>query len=87
MRKRIEELIAEDRFLSATDREIMENRTLESVIADPKEPELDSELPESETDDWSDIDPQVIRAALAEAGIENGRVVDPDREIISIKDE
>ena len=32
---------------------------------------------EQETDDFSDIDPAAVRAALAESGIVNGHVVDP----------
>ena len=34
---------------------------------------------EQETDDFSDIDPAAIRAALAENGIVDGHVVDPDK--------
>ena len=34
---------------------------------------------EQETDDFADIDPAAIRAALAESGIVDGHVVDPDK--------
>ena len=34
---------------------------------------------EQETDDFSDIDPAAIRAALAENGIVDGHIVDPDK--------
>ena len=34
--------------------------------------------PPAQGDDFSDIDPAAVRAALAEYGIENGEVVDPD---------
>ena len=38
-----------------------------------------SEKAKQETDDFSDIDPAAIRAALAENGIVDGHVVDPDK--------
>ena len=35
--------------------------------------------PQQETDDFSDIDPTAIRTALAERGIVDGHIVDPDK--------
>ena len=35
--------------------------------------------PQQETDDFSDIDPVAVRAALAENGIVDGQIVDPDK--------
>ena len=35
--------------------------------------------PAAKGDDFSDIDPAAVRAALAESGIENGKVVDPSK--------
>lgn len=35
--------------------------------------------PQQETDDFTDIDPAAIRAALAESGIVDGHVVDPEK--------
>jgi N12 class adenine-specific DNA methylase len=42
-------------------------------------PAQPSKKAEQETDDFSDIDPSAIRAALAENGIVDGEVVDPDK--------
>lgn len=42
-------------------------------------PAQPSERDKQETDDFSDIDPAAIRAALAERGIVDGHVVDPDK--------
>ncbi|MCI8527364.1 MAG: hypothetical protein HFF17_15950, partial [Oscillospiraceae bacterium] len=46
------------------------------ISAFPAQP---SEKAKKETDDLSDIDPAAIRAALAENGIVDGHVVDPDK--------
>ena len=46
------------------------------ISAFPAQP---SEKAKKETDDFSDIDPAAIRAALAENGIVEGHVVDPDK--------
>ena len=46
------------------------------ISAFPAQP---SEKAKQKTDDFSDIDPAAIRAALAENGIVDGHVVDPDK--------
>ena len=46
------------------------------ISAFPAQP---SETAKQETDDFSDIDPAAIRAALAENGIVDGHVVDPEK--------
>ncbi len=46
------------------------------ISAFPAQP---SEKAKQETDDFSDIDPSAIRAALAENGIVDGHVVDPEK--------
>ncbi len=51
-----------------------DNRHVTSMF--PAQP---SEKAKQETDDFSDIDPAAVRAALAENGIVDGHVVDPDK--------
>ena len=46
------------------------------ISAFPAQP---SEKAKQETDDFSDIDPAAVRAALAENGIVDGQVVDPEK--------
>ncbi len=46
------------------------------ISAFPAQP---SEKAKQETDDFSDIDPAAVRAALAESGIVDGHVVDPEK--------
>ena len=46
------------------------------ISAFPAQP---SEKAKQETDDFSDIDPAAVRAALAENGIVDGHVIDPDK--------
>ena len=51
-----------------------DNRRVTSMF--PAQP---SEKAKQETDDFSDIDPAAVRAALAENGIVDGHVVDPEK--------
>ena len=63
--------------------ELLANLDFDEMIAfaedEYKKQQEQNRQPQQETDDFSDIDPAAVRAALAENGIVDGHVVDPDK--------
>ncbi|MCD8142855.1 MAG: class I SAM-dependent methyltransferase, partial [Clostridiales bacterium] len=85
--KRVATLIKADRYLTEEEKGQLQREqepaepvpdmpVTEPLIADDVPPAAEAE---PEEDDFSDIDPKRVREHLAEHGIVNGEVVDPDR--------
>ncbi|MCD8368138.1 MAG: SNF2-related protein [Clostridiales bacterium] len=85
--KRVAALIKADRYLTEEEKAQLQQEQVpvEPVTEVPApEPQLANDVPpvaeaEPEEDDSSDIDPERVRERLAEHGIANGEVVDPDK--------
>ncbi|MCD7856684.1 MAG: SNF2-related protein, partial [Clostridiales bacterium] len=85
--KRVAALIKADRYLTEEEKaQLQQDKVpVEPVPEVPApEPQLADDMPpvaeaEPEEDDFSDIDPERVRERLAEHGIVNGEVVDPDK--------
>ena len=79
----ISTLIRQNRYLTpAEQRRYAQERTDTVTISEPEnvfQSNTQNEPPAAEPDDFSDIDPIAIREALAERGIVNGKVVDPEK--------
>jgi len=58
--------------------EYLTNLSVDNLI-DYVEAQYQKRQPQQKADDFSDIDPAAIRAALAERGIVDGHIVDPDK--------
>ena len=58
--------------------EYLTNLSVDNLI-DYVEAQYKKRQPQQKADDFSDIDPAAIRAALAERGIVDGHIVDPDK--------
>ena len=76
-------LIRQNRYLTPEEqRRYAQERTDTVTISEPEnvfQSNTQNEPPAAEPDDFSDIDPIAIREALAERGIVNGKVVDPEK--------
>ena len=79
----ISTLIRQNRYLTPEEqRRYAQERTDTVTISEPEnvfQSNTQNEPPAAEPDDFSDIDPIAIREALAERGIVNGKVVDPEK--------
>ena len=79
----ISTLIRQNRYLTPEEqRRYAQERTDTVTISEPAnvfQSNTQNEPPAAEPDDFSDIDPIAIREALAERGIVNGKVVDPEK--------
>ncbi len=79
----ISTLIRQNRYLTPEEqRRYAQERTDTVTIYEPEnvfQSNTQNEPPAAEPDDFSDIDPIAIREALAERGIVNGKVVDPEK--------
>lgn len=79
----ISTLIRQNRYLTPEEqRQYAQERTDTVTISEPEnvfQSNTQNEPPAAEPDDFSDIDPIAIREALAERGIVNGKVVDPEK--------
>ena len=79
----ISTLIRQNRYLTPEEqRRYAQERTDTVTISKPEnvfQSNTQNEPPAAEPDDFSDIDPIAIREALAERGIVNGKVVDPEK--------
>ena len=79
----ISTLIRQNRYLTPEEqRRYAQERTDTVTISEPEnvfQSNTQNEPPAAESDDFSDIDPIAIREALAERGIVNGKVVDPEK--------
>lgn len=79
----ISTLIRQNRYLTPEkQRRYAQERTDTVTISEPEnvfQSNTQNEPPAAEPDDFSDIDPIAIREALAERGIVNGKVVDPEK--------
>ncbi|MCD7764430.1 MAG: SNF2-related protein [Lachnospiraceae bacterium] len=85
--KRVAALVKADRYLTEEEKAqlqqaqepaepVSETSAEEPQLAENVPPAAEAEL---EEDDFSDIDPEAVRQRLAEHGIVNGEVVDPDK--------
>ncbi|UYJ29085.1 MAG: YodL domain-containing protein [Clostridiaceae bacterium] len=79
----ISTLIRQNRYLTPEEqRRYAQERTDTVTISEPEnvfQSNTQNEPPAAEPDDFPDIDPIAIREALAERGIVNGKVVDPEK--------
>ena len=79
----ISTLIRQNRYLTPEEQRRYEQERTDTVtISEPEnvfQSNTQNEPPAAEPDDFSDIDPIAIREALAERGIVNGKVVDPEK--------
>ena len=79
----ISTLIRQNRYLTPEEqRRYAQERTDTVTISEPEnvfQSNTQNEPPAAEPDDFSDIGPIAIREALAERGIVNGKVVDPEK--------
>ena len=79
----ISTLIRQNRYLTPEEqRRYAQERTDTVTISEPEnvfQSNTQNEPPAAEPDDFADIDPIAIREALAERGIVNGKVVDPEK--------